>query len=64
MVGGIAADNYANAVGAVVLFVIGVKVLGSVAKYDPDAMKVFQRALSYSDVYSATSRATHPDQKY
>ncbi|MBQ6775583.1 MAG: VirB3 family type IV secretion system protein [Synergistaceae bacterium] len=64
MIGGIASENYANAVGAVVLFIVGVKALGSIAKYDPDAMKVFQRALGYSDVYSATSRATHPDKKY
>lgn len=62
--GGIAAGNYLNVVIAVVLFIVGVRFLGGMAKYDPDMLKVFQRAMNYKDSYSATSRALHPDKKY
>ena len=53
-----------NAVLAVILFAIGVKVLGSLAKYDPDAMQVFRRAMQYKDAYLASSRVSQPDKKY
>lgn len=62
--GGIASGNYMNAVLAVILFAIGVKVLGSLAKYDPDAMQVFRRAIQYKDAYLASSRVSQPDKKY
>ena len=62
--GGIAAGNYLNVVIAIALFIVGVRFLGSMAKYDPDMLKVFQRAMNYKDSYSATSRALHPDKKY
>ena len=62
--GGISSGNYFNAVLAVVLFLVGVKVLGSLAKYDPDALQVFRRAMQYNDVYLASSRVSQPDKKF
>ena len=62
--GGIASGNYVNAILAVILFVVGVKILGSLAKYDPDAMQVFRRAMQYKDAYLASSRVSQPDKKY
>ena len=62
--GGLAAGNYLNTVLAGIIFIVGIRFLGSMAKYDPDMLKVFQHAMNYKDVYSATSRALHPDKKY
>ena len=62
--GGIASGNYLNAVFAVILFAVGVKILGSLAKYDPDAMQVFRRAVQYKGVYLASSRALQPDKEF
>ena len=62
--GGIAAGNYVNAVFALVLFAVGVKILGTLAKYDPDAMQVFRRAIQYKGVYLASSRVSQPDKEF
>ena len=62
--GGIAAGNFINAGLAVIIFIIGVKFLGSLAKYDPDAMQVFQRSIHYQDSYISSSRVSQPDKKY
>lgn len=62
--GGIASGNYPNAVLAVVLFVMGIRVLGSLAKYDPDALQVFKRAMQYKSAYLASSRVSQPDKKF
>ena len=62
--GGIASGNYFNAILAVVLFVFGIKVLGSLAKYDPDALQVFKRAMQYKGAYLASSRVSQPDKKF
>ena len=56
--GGIASGNYMNALFAVILFAVGVKILGTLAKYDPDAMQVFRRAMQYKGVYMASSRVS------
>jgi type IV secretory pathway TrbD component len=62
--GGIASGNYANAVFALVLFVVGIKVLGSLAKYDPDALQVFRRAVQYKGAYLASSKVSQPDKQF
>ncbi|MBR2209111.1 MAG: VirB3 family type IV secretion system protein [Synergistaceae bacterium] len=62
--GGLAAGNYVNAALSVVIFVVGIKFLAAMTKYDPDALPVFRRAMRYNDKYSATSKALHPDRKF
>ena len=62
--GGIAAGNFVNAILAVIIFISGIKILGTLAKYDPNAMDVFQRSIHYQDIYIASSRVSQPDKKY
>ena len=62
--GGVASGNYLNVLIAVVLFVLGIKFLAAVTKYDPDALPVFRRAIHYGDIYSASSRVSQPDKKF
>ncbi len=62
--GGFASGNFVNAGIGIVLFIAGIKVLGTLAKYDPDAMKVFQHSIHYQDSYIASSKVSQPDRKY
>ena len=62
--GGIATGNFINAGIGVAVFLAGIKVLGSLAKYDPDAMEVFKRSIHYQDSYISSSRVSKPDKKY
>ncbi len=62
--GGFAAGNFVNAGIGIVLLITGIKLLGTLAKYDPDAMKVFQNSIRYQDTYIASSKVSQPDRKY
>lgn len=62
--GGIAAGNYMNAVLAIIIFYIGIQVLRSLTKFDPQALSVFQRAVKYQDSYLAVSGVDCPDKQF
>ena len=62
--GGLASGNYINVALSIVIFLVGIKFLAAMTKYDPDALSVFRRAVKYNDKYLASSRALHPDRKF
>ena len=61
--GGIAAKNYFNAFLAVVIFILGIRVLRAMVKFDPKAFSIFQRVNTYHATYKAVSQVLVPDKE-